>query len=237
VYRTLTDQRGARIRQLADNDQYLLTELLLKVANDSARWAAWMQVFNAYPVRYPALQAPLGRALAKARDAAIDSYVRSIWLHAKQPQPDPGRRSVAECLREFCINASPERHATLWTLAHKRWLDWCFNKADPNQHVLGINWCDLDYALVAYATECMDEATRNQTMESIRAELLTLEHHWHESFTDILTSWNRLLSQFQPYAHATFVAKNGGDWLPETKTYLPFEPSQNDYLMMMYRAM
>jgi hypothetical protein len=232
AYRALVDERGSA-QSLADDDQSLLIELLLKVANDSSRWAAWMKVF----IRYPALQKPLGRALVQVPEAALDGYVNSIWLYPKEPKPDAGRRSMADCLREFCANASLERRTALWALAHKRWLDWSFNKADPNQHLMGINWCDLDYALVAYAIECMDEATRNQTMQAIRVELGTLEHHWHGSFTDILTDWNRLLSRFQPYAHATFIAQNGGDWLPETKTYLPFEPSQNEYIMTMYRAM
>jgi hypothetical protein len=232
AYRTLVDERGSA-QSLADDHQSLLIELLLKVANDTLRWAAWMKVF----IRYPALQKPLGRALAQVPAAALDGYIHSVWLYPKEPKPDAGRRSVADGLREFYASASPERRAALWTLAHKRWLDWSFNKDDPNQHLMGINWCDLDYALVAFAIECMDEAARNQTMEAIRVQLGTLEHHWHGSFTDILTEWNRLLSRFQPYAHAAFIAQNGGDWLPETRTYLPFEPSQNDYIMSMYRAM
>ena len=53
--------------------------------------------------------------------------------------------------------------------------------------------------------------------------LLTLEHIWHASHSDIITGWNRLLSRFQPFAHAATVAINGGDWLAETRTNLPFQ--------------
>jgi hypothetical protein len=232
IYRSLVDERGSH-RQLGADGYALLTELLLKVSSDTTRWTAWMKAF----LGYSALQKPLGQALAQVPQAALDGYINSIWLHPKQVKPDPGRRSVTECLRAFCAEASPERRGALWTLAHTRWLDWDFNKADPNQHLMGLHWSDLDYAIVAYALECMDAAGRNETMQAIRDQLLSLEHHWHQSFTDILTAWNRLLSRFQPYAHATFVADNGGDWLPETKTYLPFDPAKNEYLTMMYRAM
>jgi hypothetical protein len=102
---------------------------------------------------------------------------------------------------------------------------------------MAINWSDLDYAVVAYACECMDEVARNSAMNSIRAELQTLENLWHASFTDILTCWNRLLSQFQPYAHATFIADTGQDWLPETRTYFAFDPVANAYMQLMYRVM
>ena len=231
MYRTLTDDR--RPQSLTDADQRLLTELLLKVANDAPRWTEWMKIFAGYP----ALQLSLGRALAKVPLAAIDGYFNSIWLYPKPVGPDVGRRSVAECLREFRATAAPEQRRALWTRAHERWLQWGFNRADPNQHLTAISWSDLDYAVVAYACECMDEAALNRVMNSIRAELQTLEHRWHASFTDSLTCWNRLLSQFQPYAHATFIANTSEDWLPEIRTYFAFDPSANAYMYLMYRAM
>jgi hypothetical protein len=114
--------------------------------------------------------------------------------------------------------------------------EWGFDRANPNQQLTAINWSDLDYAVVGYARECMDEAARNSTMNCIRAELQTLEHSWHASFTDILSCWNRLLSQFQPYAHATFIANTAEDWMPEIRTYLAFDPSANAYTNLMFRS-
>ena len=235
LYRTLTDERGPQ--PFTDSDRTLLTELLLKVANDTPRWAAWMKVF----VGYPAINRPLGRALAKVPDPAIDGYINSIRLYPKLIQPlqpvlapDTGRRSVAECLQEFRANATPERRQVLWTCAHERWLQWDFNRADPNQHLTAMSRSDLDYALVGYASECMDEAEREAALNSIRIEVQTLEDHWHESFTDILAECYRLLSRFQLYGHACNVAANGEDWLTETGVYFPPEPSQTGYFMMKY---
>lgn len=238
MYRTLTDDR--RPQSFTEPNETLLTELLLKVANDTSRWAAWMTVFAGYP----AINLPLGKALAKVPDPAIDGYINSIRLYPKLIQPlqpvlapDTGRRSVAECLQEFRANATPDRRKALWTCAHERWLQWDFNLADSNQNLTAISRSDLDYALVGYATECMCETEREVALNSIRAEVQTLEHHWHESFTDILSGWYRLLSRFQPYGHACSVAANREDWLTESRVYFPFEPSQNSYLMMMYNMM
>ncbi len=228
MYRTLTDDR--RRQTLTDRDRDLVTELLLKVGNDTSRWEEWMKVF----IRYPDLQVPLGQALAKIPKAAIDGYVNSIWLFPKLIQFDASRRSVVECLREFRAHASPKRRRALWICAHERWLHWDFNRADPNQHLTAINRSDLDYAIVGYARECMDEAGREAALNAIRAEAQTLEHHWHGSFTDILTSWYRLVTRFQPYAHAAYVAVNDEDWLAEPRVYFLFDPSHNKYMMMMY---
>lgn len=235
VYRSLTDERG--LQPFTDSDRTLLTELLLKVASDTSRWEAWMKVFSGYP----AINLPLGRALAKVPDTAIAGYVNSIRLYPKLIQPlqpvlapDAGRRSVAECLQEFRANATPDRRKALWTCAHERWLQWDFNRADSNQHLTAISRSDLDYALVGFASECMGETEREAALNYIRAEVQTLEHYWHESSTDILSQWYRLLSRFQPYGHACSVAANGENWLTESRVYFPFEPSQNSYLMMMY---
>jgi hypothetical protein len=233
MYRTLTDDR--RPQSFTDSNRILLTELLLKVANDASRWVAWMKIFAGYR----AINLSLGQALAKVPDHAIDGYITSIRLYPKLIQslqpvlgPDTGRRSVAECLQEFRANATPERREALWTCAHERWLQWDFNRADSNQHLTAISRSDLDYALVGYASECMGETEREAALNSIRAEALTLEHHWHETIIDILSGWYCLLSRFQPYGHACNVVANGEDWL--TDSHFPFEPSQNSYVMMMY---
>ena len=227
AYRALTDTRRSPNVVLTSESQERLTHLLVKVTQDVPRWNAWMRAFNTYPSRFPALQCPLGKALAHAPHGALAGYVDAVWLF---PQPfdqqQPGRRAVAECLGEFSAHASSEQRSSLWTLAHARWRDWDFNRGDSHQHLTAINGSCLDYALVAYAMECMDEPSRNYAMQNIRDEILTLEHIWHASHSDIITGWNRLLSRFQPFAHAATVAINGGDWLAETRTYLPFEPTR-----------
>jgi hypothetical protein len=234
LYQVLSDHRTPKL-PLSNEQEQLLIQLLLKVAGNSPRWAAWMQVFNAYPLRYPALQTALGITLADAPDTAIESYVKSIVIYPKQAPTDAGRQAVAACLSAFRSKASLARRTALWTLAHERWTTWEFNRAESNQHIFNINWSELDYAIVGFACECLDAGGQSEAMDLIIGELKVLDEGWYASITDIVTAWNRLLSAFQPYAHAQAAVTSGGDWLSGSQQYYPSDLAKNPYLMMKYR--
>jgi hypothetical protein len=234
IYLTLSGRQAAR--QHSSEEQQLLAALLLKVTNDAPRWIAWMYIFNAYPVRYPLLQEPLGHALAEAPDSAIEAYVDAIVLNVKPAKPDPNRRSATTCLRAFRARAAQDRRALLWRRAQERWSTWRFDEANPNTHLFAVNWSDLDYAVVAFACECMSDAERTSEMSTIRHELEVLDLRWYTSVTDIVSAWNRLLSRFQLYAHASHAMGTGEDWLPETKTYMPADLATNEYITTKYKV-
>jgi hypothetical protein len=231
----LTLHTHTRRAQLLPGEQLLLSDLLVKVANESPIWEAWMRIFNAYPARYPALQAPLGRALASAPLAAIKTYVDSINLSPTPAASDESRRRVAECLRNFKETATPDLRKFLWEHAHDRWQEWEFGRADQNTHLLAINWSQLDYAIVAYAVECMEKDACEKVRKTISEELNVIETTWHESLSSCITRWYRILSQFQPYARADFAIQSGGDWLAGTEAYAP-SASLSDYVKMMFSA-
>lgn len=223
-----------RAPELLTAEAQIFTLLLAKVAKDPSRWRGWMAVFNAYPVRYSVLHPSLGKALANAPDSAIEAYVDSIILFPNPVGTDQGRRNVATCLRTFRANASLDRRKRLWQRAHERWLAWDFDAANIDTHVLRICWSELDYAIVGFAMECADDAERTQTLTAIAARLSTIEDAWHKSETDIRSAWFRLLSLFQPYAHATFQINQPDDWLPEKQTYLPPEIANGEYFSLRY---
>jgi hypothetical protein len=228
LQQTLAEHRTPPKSPSAEQEQ-LLTSLLLKVTEDRPRWGAWMQAFNAHPIMHTALQRALGLVLANGPDSAIEPYVYSIVLYSIDNPLDAGRQAVATCLRTFHANASGERRKALWTLAHKRWIDWAFNRKDLNSHMFKINWSAMDFALVGYACECLDEAGRKNAMDLIRGDVEVLEETWYESLSAILTEWYRLHSFFQPYAHAETSIATGDDWLCENLKYLPFDPAMNEY--------
>jgi len=145
------------------------------------------------------------------------------------------RKEVAECLHEF-RSAKLDRRQFLWELAHKRWLTWQFNRASHDTHLFAINVCQLDYAIVGYATECMDQVARDAAVEAIRGELQEVDGLWHQSVINVYTEWNRLSSKLQPYIHASMIATSGEDWLMEQKTYPPFDPKKDRYLALKYGA-
>jgi hypothetical protein len=238
AYRSVTEPRNPRDRSEGLNalDQQLLSDLLIKVANDGTRWQAWMQILNTYPVRFPLLQVPLGTALARAPDSAIEPYVKSIWLYPKQAQADRGRRCVADCLMEFRAAATPERRRGLWTAAHTRWLEWNFNERDSSQHMFWVGWCDLDFALVGYACECINDTEREHMIQSIGRELQMFDKRWYASYTDIISTWNRLLSRLQPYAWASRLPAEDENWLTDNnQVCYPFNPETDKYTALKYR--
>jgi hypothetical protein len=98
-----------------------------------------------------------------------------------------------------------------------------------------INVSELDYAVVAYIVNCMPIGDRDMAIGSLRDLLKGLPNQWHATETDCITGWNRLLSRLQPYEHALAVALSGGGFLMEGKTYLPFTPTQMQYLRMKFR--
>lgn len=72
-------------------------------------------------------------------------------------------------------------------------------------------------------------------MDDIRSDLQVLDDQWHASAQGIVTEWNRLLSKFQPYAHASSLAANETDWLFSEGTYMPFDPKWGEYVLAKYR--
>jgi hypothetical protein len=233
VYQTLSGRFA--VRALATNAEQLLAKVLVKIGSDAARWTGWMRVFNAYPQRYPGLQDALGCALVDMPDAAREAYVASIMLLPTPVDiPAPGRECVATCLRTFHTKATPAQRVALWTMAYERWRKWRFNESDRNQHLFKINRSPLDYAIIGYGCECLNDAEREREMASITAELQTLEDRWHGSITDIITEWNRLLSMFQPFGQAHCAMNSGQDWLTQNIEFWPFDYSKEEYLLARF---
>lgn len=229
VYQTF--YHWSKTNGLGYEEQQPLKQLLLRVADDGSRWAKWMQVFNRYPLRYPAMQQALGEVLAVASETSINAYIESIDLSTTC---DGSRRSVAECLRAFRTVAHPDRANAMWRLAYQRWSHWQFELTNKDKYLFEISCSELDYAIVAYAIECMTEKERDEVLSKLTGALHVVCNTWHASLSDCITYWNRLLSQFQPYAHAAQVTRLEESWLMEGKHYLPYEPQNELYLPMMF---
>lgn len=222
-----------KTNRLGHEEQQSLKQLLLRVADDEPRWEKWMQVFNRYPLRYPAMQQALGEVLAVTSKTSINAYIESINLSTTC---DGSRRSVAECLRAFRAVAHPDRAKAMWRLAYQRWSQWQFELASKDKYLFEIGCSELDYAIVAYVIECMTEHERDETLSQLTVTLHVVDNTWHASLSDCITYGNRILSQFQPYAHAAQALRLDEDWLMEGKHYLPYEPQNELYLPMMFHV-
>jgi hypothetical protein len=230
ILRILQHQRRHR-EQMPPGEEALLAQLLTHVASNDAQWQAWMRALNNYPIRFPQIQSALGTALAQGPESALAPYVDAINLTTT----GVGRQQVAECLRSFRKASSPERRQELWKRAHGRWLEWNFAFNDKTDNLVKIGNCELDYAIVGYAVECMNSQSRSQKCSELVATLSALPTAWHASELDFWRSVNRLLSCFQPYAYAQ-QASADDDWLLEGKQFLPFDPRLDRYNAMLYKV-
>ncbi|MBI1174891.1 MAG: hypothetical protein GC139_06450 [Sideroxydans sp.] len=222
-----------KTNQLGHEEQQSLKQLLLRVADDQLRWEKWMHVFNRYPLRYPAMQQALGEVLAITSETSIIAYIESISLSTTC---DGSRRSVAECLRAFRNVAQSDRAKLMWKRAYQRWAQWQFDLDSEDKYLLEIGCSELDYAIVAYVIECLTERERDEAIIRLTDTLRSVDNTWHASLSDCIGYWNRLLSQFQTYAHARQSLSSGEDWLMEGKYYLPYEPQNELYLPMMFHV-
>lgn len=195
-----------RIKALGEDEQSLLANTFAVAVSDEREWGKWMAAFNRFPVRYPLMQAALGRALASGSDASFRAYVDSVHLFSGTAG---SRDAIGVCLHAFADSALPDRRRSMWTLAFELWSAWNFG-APSAQYMFKVAWSEFDYAIVSYCLECLDEESRRKKQHAIVRDICTAEDRWHRSFSDFLTDRNRLLSFLQPYAHADNVAENGG---------------------------
>ncbi|MDQ0701972.1 hypothetical protein QF043_000764 [Pseudomonas sp. W3I7] len=209
-----------------------LVQILKSVSEDTPRWAAWMRVFNLFPSRYQELQIPLGCVLADANDAALESYVDAISLHWSGLQT---RFSIADCLRSFRNIAKAKKRKTMWNFAFQRWKSWRFGLNGSTENLIKISRCELDFALVGYAVECLNDAQREQMVGSLTTKLQNVENNWHPAITDCHSEWNAVLSEMQPLFLAISVAGTEADWIDKEPTMrLPFDPDKEAYVTLKY---
>ncbi|WEY40083.1 hypothetical protein [Paraburkholderia sp. SUR17] len=226
VFESFNDK--SRTPSLDEEETTLLAEILGHASEDSENWKQWMLAYNRFPLRYPQMQAALGRALAHASVDAMEAYADSFHL---SPGGENSRAHVAICLHEFSRLAPPDRKRHMWSCVHRRWANWNFGAHD-DQNLFRIVSSDLDYAIVAYCLECLDEQERLRQEHDLLRELASVQDRWHGSITDCWSEHNRLLSRLQPYAHANAVRAEGKGYLAE-KQYLP-EFVSTGYSKMMF---
>jgi hypothetical protein len=135
------------------------------------------------------------------------------------------RGIVAEAQEAFRATAGQERRKRLWSLAPDRWKKWNFGREEDRPASTGIVHCELDYALVGYAAECMSEDERQAVLNDIRKQLSSLDLRWFKSVVAFGETKYLLLSNMQPYAHATM---QPNEWLA-ANDYVPYDVNRDRY--------
>jgi hypothetical protein len=79
----------------------------------------------------------------------------------------------------------------------------------------------------------MSGTERENALAELQKQLQEVELIWYSSETDFTTEWNRLLSIFQPYAHACYRTEGAS---LDSRTYSLFDPQKSLYHRIMYRV-
>ncbi len=224
---------------IGDEAESEFAALLEELSQNADQWTRWMQAFNKHPIRFPALQRPLGRALVPAPEHALAIYVDSISLstwpingsHYRHPSRPDGRQCVALCLSVFREAASTEQRLRLWRLAHTRWTRWALDRDSSSQrHLSSIVGTELDYAITAYAAENLSPEVLETVLASLSKDIHGIEMNWYSSFSELVSHRYVLLSMMQP-----LLAVNGSDWLFK-QPVVPEELVENSYTKQRYKA-
>lgn len=232
----VTVTRNVEAIALSADEEATFSKLLIKVATSPDEWHKWMVAFNTYPLRYPALQRPLGKALARAPHHAATVYIDSVSLRPiNVTDADESRGLISECLRSFRQQASQEHRHAVWAYAYRRWCDWRFNTGSSDTHLFEISRSSLDFAVISYMYEYMSIEEIETALARIDSQLQRFRLTWHATETDCTTEWNRLLSLFQPYSHALELKETNEDVSPDRRIYDPFNLSNSLYHRIMFQ--
>jgi hypothetical protein len=128
--------------------------------------------------------------------------------------------------------ASSAQRLLLWEPAFRRWEAWLKVAANANTELTAIAPCVLDYAVVGFVVEGMSPSAADAEKKRIAAafEAATLE--WHESVTHFITEECRLLTRYQPFAHAEVQRATPRDFLESSK-YSIIDSTKQPYFAAM----
>ena len=199
----------APVRELDAGQEAALDGVLAAVAKEPARWAAWMRAFVAHPYQTRQMQPAVGRTLAGTDDIALQAYFDALVVQSSFL----GREEVAATLEAFAAIVTPERRETAWRMGFARWSDWDFDAAQSASRLTTISISNLDFAIVGYAIECLTLEERNALAEACLGDLQRTELRWHKSQRDFMDHTYRVMSRFQPLAHARAAGADRRTWL------------------------
>lgn len=222
LYQSLHDRRRKQL-SFGDTNHKLISALLVNLAKDSKIWHQFMAIFNKYPVRYPAIQPVLGKALARISMLACIEYVDAIDIGGSS-----GREEVAACLRAFRHHASSYLRRTVFERCYQRWNALMNLKPGENNNRFDLLLTEIDYGVVAYMTEFMEYGEIDAAIRSLVAEFSILHLQWFASETELTSAYYTTLSRLQLYTHAKRIMELGGDY-SLTKGYLPQSAVTNRY--------
>ena len=182
-------------------EETALRNLLVVLAKDKDAWQSWLAFCNDCTCALPQIQGALGRALARSDESALVAYVDSISL--KSRRSDGGMRDcVTYCLTTFRARAGAGRRRALWRRAFDRWRDWDFGaKEIKGLNAVARSVSGLRGRWMGRGRRAARVPHRFQS-DRRRRRIRTLDRRWHPSLSAAISSFFRLISRYEVFAHA-----------------------------------
>jgi hypothetical protein len=206
----------------------LIADALVQVSQDPIRWDVWMRTFVRYPVRFPALQHPLGLALGRVTPAAQKAYLQTLAIE----DSSDARRLATICFEAFRSTAPISVRQTVWSMAYSRWCGWDFDGATA---ALGPVRSALDYALIGYAIETLTLLDLQNLLQEFQDRFDEVDCNWYGSLIDCVVARNRAASRILPFQHAGSIHGTAQPWLDLRSPTLP-PTARSPYLDIKFRT-
>jgi len=92
--------------------------------------------------------------------------------------------------------------------------------------------CELDFAVIGYAVECLDDNDLQSMLRMLQRELNAVQARWYRDRLAFDAAWYRALSRWQIFTYAAGVRVGQYEWEAPLKLLMPFDPTANRYLAM-----
>ncbi|MFK5894621.1 MAG: hypothetical protein QM504_15485 [Pseudomonadota bacterium] len=177
----------------------LLSDCIIKLSQQDNLWKQFLLYFNTYPLRYPALQTSLGKALAQISDKKIVQYVSIINLD----KSEQSSQFINKCVNSFSREADEKRSVFLPCKIYERWDSFIDSSIKNDEFrafdVFYTNFADVVITYLVYKFK------KNQLLEKIEqiiTQIININTKWFYSKTQKISFFYILLSQLLIFSYA-----------------------------------
>lgn len=186
--------------------------ILKKCGNNSCILKQWFTIFNRYLIRYPIFSEGFGVYLAKyASEIEMDLFVESQRIQAIRIEKDAygvgdTRLILNKTFQKFSELAELELRKILWNKCYQKWKEWNFGSGGDYYFLNEIHLTNIDYALIGYFVECIDQSDREVTVQAILLDIDNIfTNNWYASVSEMMNNYYNLLSKLQPVCQADII--------------------------------
>ena len=179
---------------LSPEQTQLMSNCITKLSHSDDLWQQFLVYFNTYPLRYPALQTSLGKALAQISDEKIIQYVDAINLD----KSDISREFINKCADAFLRKADERKTNFFLNKIYNKWNNFIKNDEFYAFEVFETNFADV---VIRYLSHIRQEKLYKE-IEQIVVRLFQINTEWFYSGSQQISCFHILLSKLLIFSYA-----------------------------------